>query len=272
MGRAKPKGLSREYAEQFCDRAVVEAYECRPPYPKALVEVLVGLMGDGPRVVLDLGCGTGRVARAIVDQVERVDAVDFSQRMIEVGKTLDRGNDRSIRWICGAGEQVELEGGYGLVAAGSSLHWMDWDVVLPRIAQWLTLVGKLAIFDDGWEDLAWEGEVNALIPEYSTNREFEPYVLVDELVKRELFVVEGRKTVVGEWYEQSAAEYVEAFHGRNGFSRDRMDAGKGREFDERLRGIVEKNCGGKVRMKLRTEVVWGRPRGQTLPTVAAQRI
>jgi SAM-dependent methyltransferase len=187
--------------------------------------------------------------------------------MIEKGKKLLRGDDARIRWIRGSAEEVELAGGYGLVTAGSSLHWMDWDVVLPRIGRWLAPGGKLAIFNDGWEELAWEREVNALIPKYSTNREFERYDLIAELVGRRLFVVEGRKTIRGSMFEQSVGEYVGAIHGRNGFSRDRMGEERAREFDERVREIVERNgAGGVVRMTLVTEVVWGTPRGEDAVT------
>lgn len=38
---------------------------------------------------------------------------------------------------------------YGLVTAGSSLHWMDWEVVLPRIGRLLSPEGCLAIVNEG---------------------------------------------------------------------------------------------------------------------------
>src|SRR5437868_15084397 len=99
--RPKSKGLSPEYAAQFQDAAVVEAYQARPPYPDGVFETLVGLIGERPRGVLDLGCGTGDLARRLAPLVERVDAVDLSVGMITRGKTLAGGDAPDVRWIVG---------------------------------------------------------------------------------------------------------------------------------------------------------------------------
>jgi predicted TPR repeat methyltransferase len=77
----KPKHLAPEYAEQFKDSSVVEAYCHRPSYPVGLSEILLDLMDYEPYVALDVGCGTGSFARPLAICVERVDAVDFSQAM-----------------------------------------------------------------------------------------------------------------------------------------------------------------------------------------------
>src|SRR5205809_5090633 len=97
----KPKGLDEKYARQFCDESVADAYEHRPPYPDEVFEVLIGLMSDAPRRVLDIGCGRGEIARKIVGRVEGVDAVDISAAMIERGRKLPGGDDPRLKWICG---------------------------------------------------------------------------------------------------------------------------------------------------------------------------
>src|SRR3954469_22850584 len=170
----KPKGLSTDYARQFQDRSIVEAYEHRPPYPGEVFEILDGLIGTGPRRVLDIGCGRGEVARGMVGRVDRVDAVDFSEAMIERGKLLAGGDDPKLHWICARVEDAELSPPYGLVVAGSSLHWMDWEVVLPKSAGVLAEGGVLATFDDATLPVSWGTKIGALIPKYSTNREFRP--------------------------------------------------------------------------------------------------
>lgn len=55
----KPVHLGPDYAAQFGDRGVVEAYRHRPPYPDEVVAILAELVVDEPRAVLDGGCGTG---------------------------------------------------------------------------------------------------------------------------------------------------------------------------------------------------------------------
>lgn len=61
----KPKGLGPAYAAQFGDPSVVDAYPTRPPYPPELFTILLGLLGDETPNILDLGCGTGDIARGL---------------------------------------------------------------------------------------------------------------------------------------------------------------------------------------------------------------
>lgn len=78
---------------------------------------------SGPRVVLDAGCGTGKVARGLVGELDRVDAVDPSAEMLRIGQGLPGGDDPRLRWICAPIEEAELSGPYGLVVAGASFHY-----------------------------------------------------------------------------------------------------------------------------------------------------
>ncbi len=75
-GVRKPRGLGREYGAQFGDPSVAAAYPSRPPYPPELFEILLGLIRDEPRVVLDLGCGTGDISRPLAPHVSPIDAAD----------------------------------------------------------------------------------------------------------------------------------------------------------------------------------------------------
>ncbi|MDQ2903666.1 MAG: methyltransferase domain-containing protein [Chloroflexota bacterium] len=86
-------------AEQFKDASLVEVYHYRRPYPDEAINKLVALVTDEPRTILDVGCGTGDLARRLVNQVERVDAVDFSAPMIARGRTLPGGNHPCLNWI-----------------------------------------------------------------------------------------------------------------------------------------------------------------------------
>lgn len=63
--RPKPKHLGPEYASVFQDDSVVDAYPYRPPYPSEAIKLLAGLAVDVPRRVLDIGCGTGDIARPL---------------------------------------------------------------------------------------------------------------------------------------------------------------------------------------------------------------
>ncbi len=141
----KPEHLAPRYGKQFQDRSIVEAYHHRPPYPDEVFDILAGLVKGEPRRVLDIGCGTGYIARNLIERVEEIDAVDFSQNMIEMGKTLPNGDNPHLHWLFGPVEVVELNPPYALVTAGESLHWMDWNIVLPRFHKVLKPGGYLAI-------------------------------------------------------------------------------------------------------------------------------
>ena len=88
----KPEHFGDYYAETFKDHQVVDAYRFRPPYPDEVFEILAHLITDEPRAVLDVGTGTGDIARRLAGVARRVDAVDFSQFMIERGKQLLNGD------------------------------------------------------------------------------------------------------------------------------------------------------------------------------------
>jgi len=114
--------------------------------------------------------------------------VDFSENMIETAKILPNGNHPSINWICGLVEEVLLSPPYALITAGQSLHWMDWEVVFPRLKESLTRNGYLAIVGQKNSPMPWDGDLfKKIIPTYSTNQDFVPCNLVEELESRNLF-------------------------------------------------------------------------------------
>ena len=119
----KPSHLGLKYASQFKDTSIVEVYHFRPPYPHEAIKTLVELITDQPRAVLDVGCGTGDLARRIVEAgIERVDAIDFSQAMLEKGRRLPGGNHPHLNWIYGRVEEATLQAPYALITAGESLQ------------------------------------------------------------------------------------------------------------------------------------------------------
>lgn len=257
---AKPAFLGPDRAIVFQDPDVAQAYHCRPPYPAEVFDVLRSLIVDEPRAVLDLGCGAGALARRLLPHVERIDAVDFSAAMVEEGKRLPGGDDARLRWIVAPAEEAPLRPPYALAMAGASLHWMDWEIVLPRIAQALTPRGALAIVEDGALPPPWPNELRQIIVRYSTNQDYQPnFDLPAELERRGLFRIQGQRKTASVPFEQSVAEYVESFHGRQSLSRQQMGAGAA-AFDAEVRALVAAHCpDGVVRLELVSPITWGRP-------------
>jgi len=258
--KPKPRHLEIQYANQYKEQSVVEAYQYRPPYPPETFEILTALISDQPRVVLDAGCGTGFIARNLIDFVDRIDAVDFSQAMIDKAISLPNGEHPSIKWIYGPMEQVPLHPPYALVAAGQSLHWMEWNVVLQRFSEILTPNGYLAIISLHPLNIPWKDEFEELIPLFSTNQDFQPYDLIEELEDRKLFQKKGEKLTTPVLYRQSIDDYIESFHSSNGFSRERMTRENVQAFDDRIRMLVSKYCQKEeFELSIVGKVIWGKP-------------
>ena len=257
--------LSREYAEQFQDQSVVDVYHLRPYYPDETFSLLAGLCDSDCFHVLDIGCGTGEIARRIASYVETVDAVDLSPAMLAKGRGLPEGDAPNLRWIAGEAETVALTPPYGLITAAASLHWMDWSVVLPRLAQMLSSQGSFAIlFEHTSIPDPAAGEMGKMVRESLTMRGIplrEPYDLIEELCQRQLFTVRGEQWTQPVLQEQSLTDYIDSYHARNGFSRERMGEEAADAFDRRAMEILrtaypERN----LMLRVQMQVVWGRPK------------
>jgi len=157
-------------------------------------------------------------------------------------------------------------GGRGGGAADAPPHF-DWDVVLPGISGALGAGAFLALVQGrALVGVAWEAALAELIPRYSTNQDYRRYDLVAELARRGLFREMGRRATPRVAFRQSVDDYVESFHTRNGFSRQRMAGSTAAEFGDRLRALVSPHCpDGLVRGHTMASVVWGIPSAETPP-------
>lgn len=86
-----------------------------------MLAILRRLVVDEPRSVLDAGTGLGDVVRELAPDLERMDTVDFCERMIEAARSLPRDDGPRTRGICSPVERADLRGPYTLIAAADSL-------------------------------------------------------------------------------------------------------------------------------------------------------
>ena len=254
-------------AERFKYRSVAERYRHRPPYSREVYETLSGLIRDEPRVVLDVGCGDGKLARGLVDSADRVDAVDFSEEMICVARRSPGGSDPRIRWITGAIETVPLDPSYALIVSGASFQWFDQDCVLARFAQVLTERGVLAVLsgDSPWMS-PWRDEEDELMQDFVTRMEGHRPVWDSRTLEEQRFVnhtkfaCEGEVVTSPTLVEQAVEDYVACQHSRQTWCLEVMGQRLLDEFDEALRGIVSRFAvGGWLKFEVRTRIEWGRP-------------
>jgi hypothetical protein len=180
--------------------------------------------------------------------------------MLEEGKTLPGGDAPNVNWIYGPAEDVPLSPSYALITAGQSLHWMAWDVVLPRFQTMLVADAFLAIIEMDLSPVPWGEALGELISRHSTNQDFQSFDLIIELEQRGLFTKVGEKHTTPQPFKQTAEAYIESFHARNGFSRQRMTPEMADSFDSAVHALVSRSCpDGIFEMQVSDHVIWGYP-------------
>ena len=148
---------SRGPASSFAQ--VADSYERgRPSYPDEAVRWLVG---DEPLDVVDLGAGTGKLTRVLVELGHRVTAIEPLPEMLELLPAAAPG----AKAILGNAEVIPLPDAYAdVVTAAQAFHWFDLDVALPEIARVLRPDGQLALVWNVRDDSeAWVAQLSELI-------------------------------------------------------------------------------------------------------------
>ena len=112
----------------------------RIPYPEALIKDLVARAGiTGAGRLLDLACGPGRVALALVSSFREIWAIDLEPEMIEVGQeeAAQRGV-ANINWMVGRAEDVQAPpASIELITIGEAFHRLDQQLVAKQALEWL---------------------------------------------------------------------------------------------------------------------------------------
>jgi len=129
--------LQRARAEAF--GAAAEQYDRhRPDFPDALIDDLAAL---GAKRVLDVGCGTGKVARALARRGLSVLGVELDARMAAVARAhgVEVEVARFEEWD-DAGRRFDL------VTSGDAWHWIDPARGAAAVARVLRSGGTLARF------------------------------------------------------------------------------------------------------------------------------
>lgn len=255
----KPAHLGPSYAAQFQEPGVAEAYVHRPPYPAETFDVLEGLCVGPTRRILDLGAGTGDLARPLALRGFTVDAVDVSEPMIARGRTLPGGDAPRLRWRVARAEDVPPEPPYALVTAGQSWPWFAWDVVAAHCAATLEPGGVVALVERSLRPAPWDGALKKLIAAYSTNQEYRDYDLHDELRRRGVFEVLGKHETPHHPSAYAIADFLDFLHSQNGLTRHRMGA-TAATFDADVHALLRRHeRDGDVRRFVGARVTWGRP-------------
>lgn len=207
--------------------------------------------------MLDIGCGTGNITRPLAPFVDRIDAIDFAQEMIDVARTLEGGTAGNIRWQLTRAEDADLDPPYALAVGGESMHWMDHRVLLPRLAGARLPGGVLAVAGIRPAPEAWDAPLEEVAARYSTNPQ---WVLPDIIAAWEqegLFRTVGEAQTQPVIVEQPLEEFIAAHHAMSTLTPAHIDA---EAFDDEVRAVMREHCpDGVVRRSEVADIAWGTP-------------
>jgi SAM-dependent methyltransferase len=242
---------------------VARCYRHRPPYAPALYERFLGLLPARHRL-LDLGCGPGKIARALAPYFRAVVAVDPSAPMLVAGQESDDGKPQHISWVCARAEDFVRGETFDAIAIGAAVHWMQQDVVFPKMLQWLEPAGVLAIISgDGVSASPWEEPLRAFVIRWlaRVGRQYdEKGFRAAGLTYLAWMDVQGSESFVFD-FEQPLDDFIECEHSRATWARDAMGEALAREFDRDLQNTLAPFArDGLLRFQVKSNLTWGRPR------------
>jgi SAM-dependent methyltransferase len=246
------------------DRARAEAFGAiaadydrfRPGYPDALLDDLMALH---PTRVLDIGCGTGKVARSLAARGALVLGVEIDLGMAAVA----RGHGLDVE--VGSFEEWDDRGRrFDLIVSGQAWHWLDPYTAAPKAARLLLRGGTMVLF---WNYDEPEPETRAVIdavynrlaPELAGSA-ITAHLLTDRPYVEALQATGAFADLATQTYEWRRTLSVADWIGRTGTHSDHLLLGKDRlaallaELESALR-----EHGETVTVTGGTYVIWARP-------------
>jgi ubiquinone/menaquinone biosynthesis C-methylase UbiE len=155
---------TRHFGKVF-DQIAVQYDRNRPRYPEELIDraCQVAEIESGDHV-LELGCGSGQLTRALAARGLHVTAVEPGEQLIALAKQNVRGPG-AAQFINARFEDAELaKGYYKAVFCASAFHWIDPDVSWRKTADLLSPGGVLALIQYfGLKEERTAGDLEALL-------------------------------------------------------------------------------------------------------------
>ncbi|MFQ5610496.1 MAG: methyltransferase domain-containing protein [Anaerolineae bacterium] len=124
----------------------------RAGFPQAFFDRVAGYgLGLPGQRLLDLGTGTGSLARGFARRGCRVTAVDPAPALLAEARRLDGRAEVDIRYVRAIAEETGLPGGgFDVVTAGQCWHWFDRPRAAREVRRLLVPGGRLAIAHFDW--------------------------------------------------------------------------------------------------------------------------
>ena len=250
--------------ESFEDAEVANFYMHRPEYPKQVFDKLVEV-SPGRSGLLDIGCGTGKIARGLARVFDRVTGIDASIEMLRVGAKLAGDEAQNLTWVHDLAETASLEGApFDLVVAAASIHWMDHSIVFPRLLSAAKENHVFAVVDgDGayrppWQN-AWDDFLRYWIYELKRERldQVESAFKAKMTRYKDWVDVVGETEIISAPVSQAVTDFVACQHSRDTFAPYKLGE-RMQRFDAELTKVLEPHAiDGQISYSVRTSVTWG---------------
>lgn len=119
---------------------------------KRLLEYGIGI--EGQRIV-DIGTGTGSLARGFAKQGSHVIGIDPSESLLEQAKLLDKEEGVEVVYRVGVAEDTGLDSSFAnVVSAGQCWHWFEGEKAAKEAVRILQFDGKIVITHFDWLPLS----------------------------------------------------------------------------------------------------------------------
>ena len=128
----------------------------RPGFPSSFFQRLAAHgVGCAGQRILDLGTGTGTLARGFAQTGAAVVGLDVSANQIDAAAKLDREAGVRVEYVVGRAEATGLSAAaFDIVVAGQCWHWFDSAAAMAEITRLLKPDGRLVICHFDWLPLS----------------------------------------------------------------------------------------------------------------------
>ena len=124
----------------------------RADFPSAGIDRMVALgVGTAGQRLLDLGCGTGTLARQFAARGCSVTGADVDARMLAAGGALAESAGLEVSWReCPAEDTGLGSASFDVVTAAQCWHWFDGDAAAAEVRRLLVPGGRVAVCGFDW--------------------------------------------------------------------------------------------------------------------------
>jgi len=221
----------------------------RADFPVAGIERLVALgVGISGQRLLDLGCGTGTIARQFAARGCTVTGVDIDVRMLAAARDLAAEADLQIEWLeCHAEETGFSPGSFDVITAAQCWHWFDGEAAASEVRRLLLAGGLVAVCGFDWLPLPGtvSGVTEALIETHNPSWKLGGIRDPGPSVRRQLEDA-GLEVLETFTFDIDVPYAVESWHRRIGASAAILDlsAEAAAAFDAQLRKVLTEQFPG----------------------------